>query len=82
MDGELQRYKGREKQLLREYEAEFSPAPGVGQDDTAGTSRRFGGVSTKQKSVVELAQEAEARRVEATLQASLNRIMSRKNNRR
>ncbi|CAM9445069.1 unnamed protein product [Scytosiphon promiscuus] len=74
VDGELRQYKGRERQLLREYEAEFAPAlmgPG------AGTS-----AYPRQKSVKEQAVEDEQRRVQATLDASLQRIMSRKANRR
>lgn len=94
VDAELKEYKGREKQLLREYRAEFSSALiGDGKRDAGRDSGGSGGggggygprPGTKpgrQKSVLELAQEEEARRVDASLQATLDRIMSRKNNRR
>lgn len=82
VDAELKLHKGREKQLLRKYEAEFGQADPISGAGRHGVQQQPGTKSARQKSVVELAQEQEARRVEATLQASLDRIMSRKNNRR
>lgn len=89
VDGELCRYKGREKNLLRKYKAEFAPAPAMGGGEyefgrTAGMGERGGGRDTGThftgggapllKGVLENAREEEARRVQASLEASLQRI--------
>lgn len=93
MDAELRRYKGREKDLLRKYEAEFAPPPPVSggeheHEQTARTGEGGGGSSSGtgmhrtesallRKSVVEQARDEEAKRVQASLEASLQRIRRR-----
>ncbi|CAM9872141.1 unnamed protein product [Ectocarpus fasciculatus] len=67
VDAELRRYKGREVELLRMYQALYA------QDDPpmpAGNARRG--------NVKERAREEEQRRVQASLDASLARILGRK----
>lgn len=79
MDAELDKFRGREKQLLREYRRRYaSPA----SSDNTGGGWNEAAVSRKQKSVVQLAHEEEARRVQATIEASLERINRRMERRR
>jgi len=92
VDAELHVYKGREHQLLRKYEEEFIPTPtvtsrrtnrGSGEGDGVGAVRpELDPPQQRGLSVVEQAQEEEARRVQANLEASLARIMSRTASRR
>lgn len=82
VDAELDKFRGREKQLLREYRRRYaSPArsdnTGGGESDAAGAA-----VGSEQKSVVQLAHEEETRRVQATIEASLQRINRRMERRR
>lgn len=87
VDAELDSYVGREKQLLRKYEAMFAPPLGSSSgvdlpshDGGLGLRSIFGGGSGK--SVVQLAHEEETRRVQATIEASLRRINDRVDRRR
>lgn len=76
MDAELHAYKGRERQLLRKYKKEFAPTPTATSRRTSGGSGGRGGGKgalrpelkprpQRVRSVVEQAQEEEARRMQA-----------------
>ena len=92
MDAELEKFRGREKQLLREYQMRYEPPTfsGVKQGEVgvasgggvAGGGSGGSGGSSMQKSALQLAHEEEARRVQENIDASIKRITRRIDRRR
>lgn len=90
VDSELDRYRGRERQLLREYEMKYAPTTGSSRTMLTGVSNKsfaasFGdggssgaaAAAVDRRTALQRAHEEETRRVQETIRASVERITAR-----